>query len=115
MIAVQRCRPASWMCMFLKASGGNSRSEQAPNRRTKLFGQAAADMALVPPALVKPTIAALAVIRTVVEGPQHMLLKDAIAPSSANPIAATARAYQFRGLLILHVAVSQGHSNWRSS
>jgi hypothetical protein len=73
----------------------------------KLFGQAAADMPLVPPALVKPTIAAIAVIRTIVKGPQHMLLKDAIAPRSANPIAAAARTYQFRGLaLVFHVAVS---------
>jgi hypothetical protein len=34
-----------------------------------------------------------------------MLLKDAIASRSANPIAAAARAYQFRGLvLVFHVA-----------
>jgi hypothetical protein len=78
----------------------------------KLFGQTAGDMRLVPFPPVKPTIAAIAVIRTVMEGPQHMLLKDAVAPRSANPVAAAARAYQFRGLaLILHVAVSQGHSN----
>jgi hypothetical protein len=48
------------------------------------------------------------------EGPQHMLLKDAIAPRSANPVTAAARTYRFRiSALILHVAGSQGgHSNW---
>jgi hypothetical protein len=77
------------------------------------LGQIAADMPLVPPPLVKPTVAAIAVIRAVVKGPQHMLLKDASAPRSANPIATAARAYQSRGLALIHdVAVSQGHSNW---
>lgn len=82
----------------------------------KLFGQTAADMPLVPPPLIKPTIAAIAIIWAVVKGPEHMLLKDAVAPRSANPIAAAARAYQLRGLAwVFHVAISQGHSNWRRS
>jgi hypothetical protein len=90
--------------------------QRASRHRTaaKLIGHIAADMPSVPPALVKPTITAIAVIRAVVEGSQHMLLKNAIAPNSANPIAAAARAHQFRGLALIHdVTVSRGHSNWR--
>jgi hypothetical protein len=52
--------------------------------------------------------AAITIIRAVVKGTEHMLLKDAIAPGSANPIAAAARAFQVRGLaLVFHLALIQ--------
>lgn len=49
--------------------------------------------------------------KAVVKGSQHMLLEDAIAPRSADPIAAAAGACYFRGLALIHDdTVGQGHS-----
>jgi len=73
-------------------------------------------MPFVAPPLVKPTITAIAVIRAVVKGPQHTLLKNAVAPNPANPIAAAARANQFQGLaLIRSASVNQEHFSWQWS
>lgn len=105
--------PIRYEFRFLKFGGAIQR---ASKHRTpaKLLGQIVANMPSVKPALVKPTITAIAVIGAVVEGSQHVLLKDAIAPNSANPVAAAARAHRFRGLALIHeVTVSEGHSNWR--
>jgi hypothetical protein len=84
---------------FRSSKFGEGTIQKDSRHRTaaKLLAQIAADMPLVPPPLIKPTIAVIAVIRAVVKGSQHMLFKNAIAPNSANPIAAAARAYQFRG------------------
>jgi hypothetical protein len=83
-------------------------SLQVSLRESQLLCRTPADMPLARPPQVKPMTAAITIIRAVVKGTERMLLKDAVAPGSANPIAAAARACQFRGLaLVFHLALIQ--------